>query len=88
MLTHRLRIAAIASAALALSGCYVMQAASGQAEVIHRSEPIADVLANPSTPPHTRERLQLVEAARNFAIHELALYDGKSYRNYADMGRP
>ena len=88
MHSHRLRIAAIASATLALSGCYVMQAATGQAEVIRRSEPIPDVLANPSTPAHTRERLQLVEAARAFAIRELALHDGKSYRKYADMGRP
>ena len=88
MLSHCLRIAAIASATLALSGCYVMQAASGQAEVIRRSEPIPDVLANPSTPAKTKERLQLVEAARAFAISELALHDGKSYRKYADMGRP
>ena len=28
------------------------------------------------------------EAARAFAIDELALRDGKSYRKYADMGRP
>ena len=88
MLSHRLRIAAIASAALALNGCYVLQAASGQAEVIRRSEPIADVLADPSTPAKTKARLQLVEAARAFAIDELALHDGKSYRKYADMGRP
>jgi predicted aminopeptidase len=65
-----------------------MQAASGQAEVIHRSEPIPSVLANPATPARTRERLQLVQAARVFAISDLALRDGKSYRKYADMGRP
>jgi predicted aminopeptidase len=88
MFCHRLRIAAIALATLALSGCYVLQAASGQAEVIHRSEPIPSVLANPATPARTRERLQLVQEARAFAISELALRDGKSYRNYADMGRP
>jgi predicted aminopeptidase len=88
MLPHGLRLAAIASATLALSGCYVMQAAVGQAQVISRSQPIAAVLASPSTPAHTRERLQLVEAARAFAISELALHDGKSYRRYADMGRP
>ena len=88
MLSHRLRIAAIASATFALHGCYVLQAASGQAQVIHRSEPIADVLADPSTPAQTKERLQLVEAARAFAIDELALHDGRSYRKYADMGRP
>ncbi len=88
MHAHCLRIAAIALATLALSGCYVMQAASGQAEVIHRSEPIPSVLANPATPAHTRERLQLVQEARAFAISELALRDGKSYQKYADMGRP
>jgi predicted aminopeptidase len=85
---HRLRIAAITLATCALSGCYVMQAATGQAEVIHRSEPIPQVLADPSTPAKTKERLQLVEEARAFAIGELALPDGKSYRKYADMGRP
>jgi predicted aminopeptidase len=88
MLSRCLRIAALASATLALSGCYVMQAASGQAQVIHRSQPIPAVLANPSTPAHTRERLRLVESARAFAISELALHDGRSYRKYADMGRP
>jgi len=88
MLAHRLRLAATALATLALNGCYVMQAASGQAEVIRRSEPIPQVLADPSTPAKTKERLQLVEAARAFAISELALHDGKSYRKYADMGRP
>ena len=88
MFAHRLQLAAIASATLALSGCYVMQAATGQAEVIRRSEPIPEVLADPSTPERTRERLQLVEAARAFAIKDLALHDGKSYRKYADMGRP
>jgi predicted aminopeptidase len=88
MHAHCLRIAAIAVATLALNGCYVMQVASGQAEVIHRSEPIPSVLANPATPARTRERLLLVQAARAFAISDLALRDGKSYRKYADMGRP
>jgi predicted aminopeptidase len=76
-----------ATAALALGGCYVMQAATGQAAVIYRSEPIAGVVADPATPQHTRERLLLVERARSFAVDELALPDGRSYRTYADMGR-
>lgn len=82
------RNVAVVGCALSLSGCYVMQAAGGQAEVMRRSEPIAKVVADPATPPQTRERLQLVEAAREFAVTELALPDGKSYRQYADMGRP
>lgn len=65
-----------------------MQAATGQAVVIYRSEPIAGVVASPSTPQRTRDRLLLVERAREFAITDLALPDGRSYRTYADLGRP
>jgi predicted aminopeptidase len=86
-----LRLAAtwgvFAASAPTLTGCYVLQAATGQAVVMHRSEPIAGVVANPSTPQRTRERLLLVERAREFAINELALPDGRSYRKYADLGR-
>lgn len=88
MLSRCLQTAAIAIATLAMQGCYVMQAAGGQASVMYRSKPIHEVLDDPSTPAPTRERLQLVESARAFAISELALHDGSSYRRYADMGRP
>jgi predicted aminopeptidase len=83
-----LRALAVIVCACALGGCYVLQAAGGQAEVMRKSEPIPQVLADPQTSPHTRERLQLVQQAREFAIDELALPDGKSYRQYADLGRP
>jgi predicted aminopeptidase len=83
-----LRSTAVLGCALSLGGCYVMQAVGGQAQVMGRSEPIAKVVADPATSPQTRERLQLVESARDFAITELALPDGRSYRKYADMGRP
>lgn len=74
--------------ACALSGCYVMQAATGQAGVMARSRPIAEVIARPGTAADTREKLQLAERARAFAIAELGLPDGKSFRKYADLGRP
>jgi predicted aminopeptidase len=85
---RQLRAVAVIACACALSGCYVLQAASGQAAVMRRSEPIPQVMADPATPPRTRERLQLVQEAREFAVDELALPDGKSYRRYADLGRP
>jgi predicted aminopeptidase len=75
-------------AQLLLSGCYVMQAATGQADVANRSRPIAAVVADPATPTATRERLELAVQAREFAIRELALPDGKSFRRYADLHRP
>jgi predicted aminopeptidase len=73
---------------LPLSGCYVLQAASGQANVLARSEPIAQVIGDPATPAATRERLSLALEARSFAVAELGLPDGRSFRSYADLERP
>lgn len=88
MLTKRLAFAgALAGAAAVLSGCYLAQAASGQAEVLARSEPIGQVIADPATPQATRTRLALAEEARAFAVATLGLPDGRSYRQYADLGR-
>jgi predicted aminopeptidase len=71
----------------ALSGCYLLQAASGQAEVVARSEPIAEVIADPRTPAMVRARLDLAEQARAFAVQELGLPESRSFRKYADLGR-
>jgi predicted aminopeptidase len=64
-----------------------VQAAAGQAEVLARSEPIAQVIADPETTEATRARLQLAQEARVFAVAELGLPDGRSFRKYADLGR-
>jgi predicted aminopeptidase len=85
MLLRALVIAFLCSLA---SGCYVMQAASGQWEVMRRSRPIEQVLADPQTPAATRRGLELTVAARSFAETELGLPDSRSYRKYADLGRP
>jgi len=77
-----------ASALLSLPGCYALQAAAGQGEVLARSRPIAEVIADPATSDAVRERLDLAVAARDFAVQELALPDARSYRRYADLGRP
>ena len=69
-------------------GCYALQAASGQWEVVRRSRPIEQVLADPATPAATRRGLELTVAARAFAEKELGLPDSRSYRRYADLGRP
>lgn len=75
-------------ASLPLGGCYVLQTAQGQYEVMRRSVPIDAVLADAGTSPATRASLERVRAARNFAIKELGLPDSGSYRKYADLGRP
>jgi predicted aminopeptidase len=71
-----------------LTGCYVLQAASGQANVLARSEPIAQVIGDPATPAPTRERLALALEARAFAVSALGLPDSRSFRSYADLERP
>ena len=65
-----------------------MQAASGQWHVMHERVPIDTVLADPHTAPELRGRLEQVKAAREFATRKLGLPDNKSYRTYADIGRP
>ena len=82
------RVLAGLAAAACLPGCYVMQAAAGQADVLARSEPIAKLVEEPGTPDALRARLALVVEAREFAVRELGLPEGRSFRNYADLGRP
>jgi predicted aminopeptidase len=82
------RVLTIAAAALPLTGCYLMQAAGGQMAIASKRAPIAVVIADSSTPPELRTRLEYVVAARDFASRELGLPDNDSYRSYADLGRP
>ena len=72
---------------LPLSGCYYMQAASGQWEVMRKREPVDEVVNNPDTPPDLAARLRLLDEARDFSIRELGLPDNDSYRSYADLER-
>jgi predicted aminopeptidase len=83
-----MRLLVVLAAAAPLPGCYVLQAAAGQAEVLNRSESIEKLLADPATPSPPRAQLELVAEARRFAINELGLPDGRSYRRYADLARP
>jgi predicted aminopeptidase len=71
-----------------LGGCYLMQAATGQYRLLHARVPIDTLIAAPETPSALRTRLSEVRAAREFASHELGLPDNRSYRSYADIGRP
>ena len=82
------RILAVLAICQPLVGCYLMQAASGQLDVLARSRPIDVAAADPATTQGTRSRLGLVVEARAFAVNELGLPDGKSFRRYADLGRP
>ena len=82
----------IALALLSLSGCaplgYYGQAIGGHFSVLGRTRPIDELLADASTAPETKQKLERVIAIREFATRELGLPDNDSYRHYADLERP
>ena len=77
----------LAALSLTHSGCYYMQAATGQWAVMRKSEPIDEVLEADGTTAELASRLRLVQEARRYSVEELGLPDNKSYRNYADIER-
>jgi len=70
-----------------LVGCYYMQAASGQWEVLRKREPIDELISDPETPPDLVARLRLLDEARDFSVQTLGLPDNKSYRTYTHLDR-
>lgn len=81
-----------ALALLASSGCstlgYYSQAVGGHLRIVQAARPVSELLADPATPEALRARLALAQQMRDFAVRELALPDNRSYRSYADLGRP
>lgn len=71
----------------AVSGCYYMQAARGQLELMNKREPIDELITANNTPDELATRLALVLEARQFSIDELHLPDNDSYRSYANLER-
>jgi predicted aminopeptidase len=85
------RICAISAVALICGpagGCYLLESAQGQLELMSKREPISRVIASPKTSPTVRSQLEAVSEIREFASHDLGLPDNGSYRSYADIGRP
>lgn len=81
-----------ALALLLLSGCasvgYYGQLAEGQWQLLHARQPVEHLVQDPATDPKLRQRLLHAEQARVFASQRLKLPDNRSYRVYADLGRP
>lgn len=70
-----------------IGACYYMQAIRGHFEIMNSRQPISEVIADEESPEVLRERLKIVQEARNFAVSELQLADNESYQFYADLGR-
>ena len=79
-------------AALLLPGCaeftYYTQAVTGHLGILFNTRTLEQVMDDPTTPPETRARLELARDIREYASQTLKLPENRSYRIYADLGRP
>lgn len=85
--TPKARFFALLIATLLLQGCYYTQAARGHMQLMRERLPVAEVLQSADTPEELKQRLQLLQEARDFAVEVLLLPDNDSYRSYAHLDR-
>lgn len=85
------RAVVLLSVALAGSGCfstrYLLQAASGQYQLIHLARPLEKVIDDPKADPNVRALLRKVPALKRFA-EASGLKAIASYTQYVDLKRP
>jgi predicted aminopeptidase len=72
---------------LPLTGCYYLQAVSGQWEVMRKREPLHSVMEDPGTSPELADKLRTLNEARDFSVAILGLPDNRSYRTYSTLDR-
>ncbi len=79
------------AAAVLLTSCQTLrfygQAVAGQFEILRKSRPNDQVIADAATSPGLRGQLAAVERIRRFASGHLSLPGDESYGKYADLGR-
>ncbi len=68
---------------LVMPGCYLAHVALGQARLLHARRPIADVIADPTTPSDVRERLGRIDEVRDYA-KRLGLAVDEQYTSYVE----
>ena len=66
---------------------YYAQSIGGHLALVKAARPVPDWIADESTPAGLKERLQLSQRMRDFAVSELKEPDNASYRRYADLKR-
>lgn len=91
LLPGHLGVALLLVALPLLTGCqtagYFGQAVRGHCQIMHRQQPIPELLQQPQTPKPLRAKLQLILAMREFAQQELKLPVNGHYLRYADLRR-
>lgn len=89
--TSLAKSAALACAALALSGCfkvgYLLQAGEGQLDLVCSARPIEHVIDDPDTSPEVKDELQSVGRMKEFG-KSYGLVPTSSYEAYVELDRP
>lgn len=81
---------ALITAALFLTSCqmtYYLNSAYQQAKLLNKKEPIEKVVKRKSLDPKTKQKLELVLEARQFAINDLGLTKTRNYTSFVQMDR-
>lgn len=69
------------------TGRYLVRAGWAEAGILWRARPIAKLVADPRTPPATRQKLALVLAARAFAADSVKLAAKESFTTFSQVDR-
>ena len=80
-------LALVAWLLLAPTGRYLLRGAWEEAKILARRRPLADILADSTTTPALRAKVELVLATRAFARDSLGLNVGESFSTYSETGR-
>jgi predicted aminopeptidase len=90
-LSRRARWVLLGCCLLGLASCgtvkFYTQAASGQAQILWRSQPIPEVISQADTRPALKAKLERIQQMRAFAKKSLGLPADESFGKYADLGR-
>lgn len=90
--SRRRRGALLIAVMLILGGCtgagYYAQSIGGHLDLMAKRQDVSALVADESTPPALKQKLERADAIREFATAELALPDNGSYRSYVDVGKP
>lgn len=85
-------VALVVATACLTSGCgtvgYYAQSVGGHLSMVRAAKPVNDWLADEGASAALKQKLELSQRIRDYAVAELKLPDNASYRRYADLKRP
>ncbi|MCB0412170.1 MAG: aminopeptidase [Bdellovibrionales bacterium] len=82
---------ALASISSLISGCqisYIVRSGYEQGKIIAHRRPLEKVLADPEVPQKVKDKIELAQKAKNYAVEILGLKATDNYDTYVDLERP